>query len=141
MNESRSCIDLIITHQPDFLVDYGLHPSLYKACHQEITYGKINLSVPPPPSYKRRVWEYKNSNIAEIPHALQNIDRDEKFQNLDVDSVTDAFCSTLMIVVSTLFPEYFYTRKFHNLKISINNQEKLWTSELTFFCNLTFFPY
>ena len=30
MNESRSCIDLIITDQPNILVDYGVHPSLYK---------------------------------------------------------------------------------------------------------------
>ena len=52
MNESRSCIDLIITDQTNILVDYGVHPSLYKTCHHEITYGKINLSVPPPPSYK-----------------------------------------------------------------------------------------
>ena len=29
MNESRSCIDLIITDQPNFLVDYGVHPSNY----------------------------------------------------------------------------------------------------------------
>ena len=27
MNESRSCIDLIITDQPNILVDYGVHPS------------------------------------------------------------------------------------------------------------------
>ena len=50
MNESRSCIDLIITDQPIILVDYGVHPSLYKTCHHEITYGKINLSVPSTPS-------------------------------------------------------------------------------------------
>ena len=46
MNESRSCIDLIIKDQPNILVDYGVHPSLYKTCHHEIMYGKINLSVP-----------------------------------------------------------------------------------------------
>ena len=64
MNKSRSCIDLIITNQPNILVDYGVHPSLYKTCHHEITYGKINLSVPPCSSYKRNVWEYNNANLA-----------------------------------------------------------------------------
>ena len=29
--------NLIITDQPNFLVDYGLHPSLYKTCHRELT--------------------------------------------------------------------------------------------------------
>ena len=56
MNESRLCIDLIITDQPNILVAYGVHPSLYKMCHHAITYGKMNLSVPPPASYKRTVW-------------------------------------------------------------------------------------
>ena len=90
MNESRSCIDLIITDQPNILVDHGVHPSLYKTCHHEITYGNINLLVPPPHSYKRKIWEYNNSNIAEIRHTL-NIDWDEKFPNLYVDSMTDIF--------------------------------------------------
>ena len=38
MNESRSCIDLIIIDQPNILVDYGVHPSLYETWHHEITY-------------------------------------------------------------------------------------------------------
>ena len=100
MNKSRSCIHLIITDQPNFFVDYGVHPSLYKTCHHEITYGEMNLSVPPPPSCKGKVWEYKNANVARIRHILQNIDWDEKFQNLDVDSMTDVFCSTHMTVLS-----------------------------------------
>ena len=103
MNESRSCIDLIITDQPNFLADYGVHPSLYKTCHHEITYGKINLSVPPPLSYKRKVCEYNNANIAEIRHTLQNIDWNEKFQNLDVDSMIDVFCNTLMTSIEQAY--------------------------------------
>ena len=109
INESRSCIDLIITDQPNILVDYGVHPLLYKTCHHEITYGKINLSVPPPPSYKRKVWDYNNANIAEIRHTLQNIDWDEKFQNLHVDSMTDFFYHTLMTVLNKHIPNQIFT--------------------------------
>ena len=109
MNESRSCIDLIITDQTNVLVDYGVHPSLYKTCHHEITYGKINLSVPPPPSYKRKVWEYNNANIAEIRHTLQNIDWDEKFQNLHVDSMANVFCNALMTVLNKHIPNKIFT--------------------------------
>ena len=109
MNESRSCIDLIITDQPNILVDYGVHPSLYKMCHHEIKYGKINLSVPPPPSYERKIWEYNNANIAEIQHTLQNIDWDKKFQNLHIDSMTDVFCNTLMTVLNKHIPNKIFT--------------------------------
>ena len=103
MNDSRSCIDLIITDQPNILVDYGVHPSLYKTCRHEIMYGKINLSVPPPPSYKRKIWEYNNDKIAKIRHTLQNTDLYEKFQNLHVDSMTDVFYNTLMTVLNIRF--------------------------------------
>ena len=95
--------------QPNILVDYGVHPSLYKTCHNEITYGKINLSAPPPPSYKRKIWEYNNANIAEIRHTLQNIDWDEKFQNLHVDSMTDVFRNTLMMVLNKHIPNNTFT--------------------------------
>ena len=97
------------TSQISWSINYGVHPSFYKTCHHEITYGKINLSVPPPPSYKRKIWEYNNANIAEIRHTLQNIDCDEKFQNLHVDSMTDVFCNTLMKVLNKHIPNRIFT--------------------------------
>ena len=55
--ESRgiSCVDLIITDQPNLLVDYGIHSSLDNKCHHQIIHGKINISVPAPPPFKRTV--------------------------------------------------------------------------------------
>ena len=46
---SLSCIDLIITDQPNLFVDFGVHPSLYPKSHHQIVFGTINLSVPRPP--------------------------------------------------------------------------------------------
>ena len=54
-NKGNSCIDLIITDQPNFFVEYGLHPSLDEHCQHQIIYGKLNLSLPSPPTYKRTV--------------------------------------------------------------------------------------
>ena len=51
---SRSYIDLIITDQPKLFVDNGVHPSLDKHCHHNIIFGKMNLSVPHAPPYKRK---------------------------------------------------------------------------------------
>ena len=45
INNSRSCIDLIITSQPNLFIDYGIHPSLFKRCHHEIIHGKLNLTT------------------------------------------------------------------------------------------------
>ena len=42
--ESRgiSCVDLIITDQPNLFIDYGIHSSLDNCCHHQIIHGKVN---------------------------------------------------------------------------------------------------
>ena len=46
-----SCVDLIITDQPNLFVDFGIHPSLDNCCHHQIIHGEVNLSVRSPPPY------------------------------------------------------------------------------------------
>ena len=53
--DGMSCIDLIITDQLNLFVESGAHPSLDEHCHHQIIYGKLNMSVPHPPLYKRTV--------------------------------------------------------------------------------------
>ena len=48
-DESMTCIDLIITDQPNIFVESGVHPSLDHRCQHQIIYGKLNLSIPAPP--------------------------------------------------------------------------------------------
>ena len=36
MGDSRSCIDLILTDQPNLFIDSGVHPSLHEQCHHQI---------------------------------------------------------------------------------------------------------
>ena len=57
LENSKSCIDLIITNQPSLFVESGVQPSLFKDCHHEIIFGKVAVSVPHPPPYKRRMWD------------------------------------------------------------------------------------
>ena len=52
---SMSCIDLIITDQPNLFVNSGVHPSLDEQCQHQIIFGKLNMSIPSPPNYKRLV--------------------------------------------------------------------------------------
>ena len=68
-----SCIDLIITDQPNLFVDYGIHSSLDNFCHHQIIHGKVNASVPSPPPYIRQVWDYSKANKEEIWNTLLNI--------------------------------------------------------------------
>ena len=52
-NESMSCIDLLITDQPDMFADFGVHPSLDIYCQHQVIFGNLNISLPSPPPYKR----------------------------------------------------------------------------------------
>ena len=69
-----SCIDLIITDQPNLFVDFGVHSSLDDHCQHQIIHGKLNISVPIPPPYKRKVWYYAKAQKDKIKSAIANID-------------------------------------------------------------------
>ena len=56
MGDSKSCIDLILTDQPNLVVESGVHPSLHEQCHHQIVHGKLfvsNIALPP---YSRKIW-------------------------------------------------------------------------------------
>ena len=45
IGDSKSCIDLIFTDQPNLITDYGVHPSLHEQCHHQIIYGKLSVGM------------------------------------------------------------------------------------------------
>ena len=45
LSQSLSCIDLIFTDQPNYVIDCGIHPSLNQNCHHQITFCNVNLTV------------------------------------------------------------------------------------------------
>ena len=40
--QSSSCIDLIFTDRPNYVIDCGTHPSLHPNCHHQIIFCKMN---------------------------------------------------------------------------------------------------
>ena len=59
----ETCIDLILTDQPNFFVHGGVIQSPDPRCKHQIINGKINFAIPCPPPYKRKLWSYKRANI------------------------------------------------------------------------------
>ena len=92
---SMSCIDLIITDQPNLFADYGVHPSLDEHCQHQIVYGKINISIPSPPPYKRTIWDYSKANTQRIHHDLRAIDRHTRFDTLGLEEMTEVFTASI----------------------------------------------
>ena len=101
---SMSCIDLIITDQPNLFADYGVHPSLDEHCQHQIVYGKINISIPCPPPYKRTIWDYAKANIQNIHHDLQAIDWHTQFDTLGPEEMAENFTSSVYTALSSYIP-------------------------------------
>ena len=49
-----SCIDLIITDQPNLVLDSGVRPSLDTTVKHQMTYCKMNYKIPPLPKFNRK---------------------------------------------------------------------------------------
>ena len=62
MGDSKSCIDLIFTDQPNLFIESGVHSSLHDQCHHQIIYGKLAVSNLAPPPYTRRIWYYDKAD-------------------------------------------------------------------------------
>ena len=45
IGSSSSCIDLIFTSQPNLVMESGVHFSLHRNCHHQITFAKFNLKI------------------------------------------------------------------------------------------------
>ena len=56
LESSSSCIDLIFTSQPNFIIESGVHPSFYPNSHHQIIFVKSGLEIIFPPPYFRDVW-------------------------------------------------------------------------------------
>ena len=50
-----SCIDLVVTDQPNIVLDSGVPPSLDPTVKHQIIFCKINFKIPPLPKYTRKI--------------------------------------------------------------------------------------
>ena len=89
LDNSRSCIDLIFTSQPNMVIDSGVHTSLHSNCHHQMIYAKLDLKIIFLPPYERTVWHFKNANCDHIKRVISFItnetitcdDRDPPWMN------------------------------------------------------------
>ena len=117
-----SCIDLIITNQPNMFVDYGVHPSTDIHCQHQIIFGNLNLSLPSPPPYNRTVWHYSRANVQSILNSINSVNWVSKLNPLGPSELVDYFATTLYKIISLYIP---------NESIMITDKDPPWlTHEL-----------
>ena len=91
-----SCIDLIFTDQPKLSVNSGVHASLHPNCHHQILNSSFNLNISYPPPYQRLVWDYKNADSKIIRKALNSVNWERLFDQLDINAQVAAFNETIL---------------------------------------------
>ena len=87
LDNSRSCIDLIFTSQPNMVIDYGVHVSLHSNCHHQIIYTKFDLNVFYLPPYERMVWHFKHTNSDHIKRAINIFDWESTLNYIEANDL------------------------------------------------------
>ena len=100
-----SCIDLIITDQPNLVLNSGVRASLDPTCKHQITFCKINFSMPPPPAYEREIWQFDRANLLSITRAVsQFLWVDILNQNKDPSAQVKLLNETILNIMSNFVP-------------------------------------
>ena len=62
-NKKPSCIDQVITDQPNLILDSGTR-------HHQIIYCKVNFRIPPTPPILRKIWHFNRANSCAIKRSM-----------------------------------------------------------------------
>ena len=71
VEDSKSCIDLILTDQPNLIIESGVHQSLHEHCHHKIVHGKLSVSYIALPSYTQKIWYYDKADFVAIMKSIE----------------------------------------------------------------------
>ena len=73
-----SCIDLVITDQPNIVLNNGVCPSIDPTVKHQIVFCKINFKIPPLPNFLRKIWHFNRARTDLIIRAISNYPWEEK---------------------------------------------------------------
>ena len=63
-NKNPSCIDLLVTDQPNMILDSGSRASLDSYCLHQVIHCKVNFKIPPPLPFERKIWHYNRAGLS-----------------------------------------------------------------------------
>ena len=127
-----SCIDLIFCTSQNLISKYGVDASIFDKCHHNIIYGKIDIRVPLPPKYVRKVWDYSKADVQNIKKSIKEFNWGKTLESLSIDSKVDLLNETLL----NIFRNYIPNKKIkcdyrqppwmtNNIKRSLKERSKL----------------
>ena len=104
VNNSMSCIDLLLCTKQNAVSNYGADVSIFDKCHYNIIFGKVKICVPLPPGYIREVWNYSQANMEYIVYATSNFNWSKAFENLSADGKVKHLNETLLNIFRNYVP-------------------------------------
>ena len=102
--KNPSCVDLLVTDQPNTILDSGTPASLDSYCHHQIIYCRVNFKIPPLP-FERKIWHYNRADSAAIKRSMTNFPwRQHLNINTDPNWQAQTFTDTLLNIMSNFIP-------------------------------------
>ena len=74
-----SCINFKFCANLNVISKHGVDVSIFVKCQHNVLFGKIDICVPLPPVYVRKVWDYHNVNVKNVKKATSNFKWKKKF--------------------------------------------------------------
>jgi len=100
-----TCIDLIVTDQPNLVLDSGTRPSPDHHCHHQIIHCKSNFCLPPPPPYEREIWYYPRANAELLQRSMANFHWEHHLnQNPNPNWQVKEFTKIFLNIMSNYIP-------------------------------------
>ena len=100
-----SCIDHIVTDQPNIILDSGTRSSLDPLCHHQIIYCKVNFRIPPPPPFERKIWHFHRANTAAIKRSMSSFPWIQQLSlNTDPNWQVKTFIDIVLNIMSNFVP-------------------------------------
>ena len=99
-----SCIDLIVTDQPNLILECGVRDSLDNTVKHKIVFCRINVKIPPLPKHVRKIWHFNRANMELIKRAISLVSWDNILNNLNPNQQVDILNTTLLNIMSNFVP-------------------------------------
>ena len=113
IGDSKSCIDLIFTDQPNLVIESGVHPS-HEQCHHQIVFGKLSVSHVKFPLYKLRIWYYNRANFVAIRKSIEMFRWHEHLNKMSCpDDQVELLNEVLLNINSNFIPNKVKTIRPH----------------------------
>ena len=111
-NKNPSCIDLVITDQPNITLESGTRVLLDLYCHHHIIYCKVNFRIPPPSPLERKIiWHFYRANSTAINRSMTSFPWLQHLNlNTDPNCQVKTFTDIFLNIMSNSIPNE--TKKF-----------------------------